>query len=364
MPRQKKDQLAAYVQLRSSATDQNLPRLKEEMRKVEREIARLQSLLANERATAILHDEGLLFAWAYTRVQAHQELANLAQQPWLKAVAIAPDGKSVRLAARLRHSEDTFVLSMQAPGAPAIEILQPQALARQVTSLFQAVLDGLFADGRLAEMVSFCALRLGFELDQRDYPPYQPPAELERTYFRLRASWLNRIASPFPVIADPSGILDRLNSLHRDLCVLDQQVKELSTQANAATLRQRFEQEYASLVALPQVQAFLVTDLQVEFTTDDIYVQNVLLVSFKVAYDFDRKRMEILNQTRPRFDYDEEIRFDHPHVRQGNPCLGNIQLAVADMLASRDVPRLVPLTLDFLKSYNPSNPHRRIEEWM
>jgi len=56
--------------------------------------------------------------------------------------------------------------------------------------------------------------------------------------------------------------------------------------------------------------------------------------------------------------------YPHPHVgTDGYPCLGNISGTIAQLLGEAEHAQVVTLLLEFLRSYNPDNPHLRIERW-
>ena len=81
-----------------------------------------------------------------------------------------------------------------------------------------------------------------------------------------------------------------------------------------------------------------------------------------MRFDFRKHDISMANLTRPMVN-EHGTQFDHPHVRSHEPCWGNIRQPVMDLLANRKLWPLVPLTLDFLRSYNSSNPHWSIRAW-
>src|SRR2546423_1174107 len=80
------------------------------------------------------------------------------------------------------------------------------------------------------------------------------------------------------------------------------------------------------------------------------------MCAFRVTFNFHLCSLQIVNLTHPIYS-SEDTRYDHPHVRDGNACLGNVAEHIRQLLAEKNLPLLVSLTLDFLRSYNSSNPH-------
>jgi hypothetical protein len=47
--------------------------------------------------------------------------------------------------------------------------------------------------------------------------------------------------------------------------------------------------------------------------------------------------------------------FDHPHVKYGVPCLGNLKAALPHVIAMHQYPAAISLCIQYLKSYNASD---------
>jgi len=356
---------------------------------IERQIALIQATVAQQRAAAVLREQGLLFAWARVRADAHYELAALARQPWFESLtnvtanstsqpsakaetldssewllrpASPPAGQGLRLTARL-HNGGQLCLWLRPAAWPLVEVEPLQSSVAGDSALFRAVLAGLAAEGHLADVVVAYAQRFSLALaNQPNGRQSQIDEQAERQYFLQRAAWLMD-ASPSAtaeVMASEATIL-QLGELQRSLFVLDEQRRHLKSQQDDQGRVRLYEQEYETLRSLPHVSSLAIRGDRVELYTDTIHVQGICVGSFCVCYDFAGGSMQITNQTRPV--YDDDTRYDHPHVREGSPCLGNIAKAVSDLLVSRDLPKLIPLTLDFLFSYNPHNPFRHLDCW-
>lgn len=378
------DGQAAYVRFRMR-DPRALASLEKQIAQVESQIASLQSIVAEERATAVLREQGVLFAWARLRADAHQELAALAQQPWFESFTYAsslprgqaetldlpewllktahpPKDHGLRLTARLRDGSQ-LRLWLRPAVWPMVQVEPRPGAATCVSGLFPALLAGLAAEGCLVDVVAACAQR--FNLDLASQPRDEQPhieERAERHYFLQRAAWLMAAdASTGTSVVDADAAILQLGDLQRRLFVLDEQRRQLSQQADQERVK-LYEEEYEMLRNLPHVASLAVNGDHVEMRTDTIHIQRVCVGRFRVNYDFAIRSIRMRNETRALRD--DGVCYDHPHVRRGNPCLGNITKPVVDMLVSRDLPKLIPLTLDFLLSYNPSNPYRRLEYWV
>jgi hypothetical protein len=375
--RDQSDGLAAYVQFSLSNTEVSKA-VSSEIAQVEHQIAALQTALAHERAAAVLRDDGLLFAWARVRVDAHYELATLIKQPWFESLTCHPAG-GLRLTVQLSEGS-RLVLQLMPAGWPAVQIEKPAALRKSDanTALFGAALAGLAAEGRLTDVVTACAQRLGLTLaaQTKDMPQLgfastnrsdSRPPELDvsvgRQYFQQRAVWLAADGSSLPAQAvDTEATVRQLVALHRRLFVLDEQRRTILSQETNPEYIKRLAQEYEVLIATPHLCSLTFRAKQVELCTDTIQVQGVSVGQFTINCDFAARRVQMANQTNPVFV--GSVRYDHPHVREGVPCLGNISEAVADLLARFDLPKLTSLTISFLESYYPSGrPHRPLSDW-
>lgn len=381
------DGRTAYVQFRLNDS-QASTHVARQIAELEREIAHLQAGLARQRAATLLREQGLLFAWARVRADAHRELATLTRQPWFESLsyvagesaepssarepfdlptwllrpASPPTGQGLRLAARLCDG-GRLCLWLRPAAWPMIQIELPPGLTDGASAIFYAALAGLAAEGRLADVVAACAQRLGLTLaTQADGNLQRIDEQANRHYFLQRAAWLMADGAPGePETAEAETMIRRLGELQRRLFILDGQRRKLKSQPTDQALVRQYEQEWEAARNLPHVVSLVIRGDQAQLCTDTIHVQGVCVGSFCAYYDFAAKAMRIVNQSKPI--YDDDVRFDHPHVRDGCPCLGNITKPVADFLANRDLLRLIDITVAFLLSYDPSNPHRPLSMW-
>ncbi len=355
---------AAYVQLRRQSPDASpTDRLRARIGQTEDEVHRLQEVLGRERELAVQQEQGLLFAWAYLRLAAQRELDALGREPWLQELSLIADGNTLWIAAGLANCCHRLELSICGDATRRVYVHQPALTVDQNTPLFHVVLNSLFAEGRLAGVVAACAQRLGLTLDtQRTNPAPAITPEVSRAYFRQRAAWLTEHGfQAMPQTIDPDLIVAQLDSLYHTLFLLDHQLHGHLRQIEQADPLVRYQTEWQQLVAVPGLRSLSAQATSAEMITEPIAVDGILVGEFRVQFNFTAGNLRITNTTHPIMQGD--TRYDHPHVRNGVPCLGNIQKHVKGLLASWNLVYLVPLTLDFLRSYNPSNPHCNLRAW-
>ena len=81
---------------------------------------------------------------------------------------------------------------------------------------------------------------------------------------------------------------------------------------------------------------------------------------FEVKIGFDDDRLTITNMDEDK----THGGYQHPHVASdGVPCLGNISISLAKLLALKQYPPALILIGEFLRSYNPENPYIKLEKW-
>jgi hypothetical protein len=337
---------------------------------IEQRIEDLQSRLAREASIRALEERNLFSVWECIRDQAHQELKRVSRQLWLEELGLGPDGRTVRLVARLEDGRARLVLSIDCCSIPLVDIIEPSVDAQQDSRLFRVRLDSLAAEGCLVELVNACSHRLGVSLAKRRRSGrVSLSSQTVQCYLRQRSAWLLReFDQETAQRVDPDELARQLNAAYWELVILDNQLEhELSkTENHAESRRARFSGEYDILMNLPLLKSLRITGEVVKMETNTVYIRGINVGDFQVTYDWRRPSfcgpsMRIVNTTRPVKS--AERTFDHPHVRDSQACLGNIRKHVAELMARRELPLLIPLTLEFLQSYNPANPHCKLERF-
>ena len=81
---------------------------------------------------------------------------------------------------------------------------------------------------------------------------------------------------------------------------------------------------------------------------------------FEVRIEFDNDRLTITQLVADRI----VDGYPHPHVDpHGSPCLGNIGVSLAKLLALKQYPQALVVIHQFLAAYNEDNPYVKIERW-
>jgi len=130
-------------------------------------------------------------------------------------------------------------------------------------------------------------------------------------------------------------------------------------------LERRAIEEHAGLLKLvgKGIRSFEVEDGKLKVVTNPIEIDFESYVyefgTFQVELPLGEGRVVIHGLDGTKVDG-----YPHPHVStDGTPCFGNISTTVAQLLGAGDQLQALTLILEFLRSYSPDNPYRRIEQW-
>ncbi|MGE5849361.1 MAG: hypothetical protein ACM362_04430 [Candidatus Methylomirabilota bacterium] len=142
----------------------------------------------------------------------------------------------------------------------------------------------------------------------------------------------------------------RLNASHRRLTELSQ------FQAHSEALARDFDR----IASLPGVVDVEVRDGVLRVFTEPIVIEYGLrryrLGRFRLDLHFDG-RIFVRNLT-GRYET-----YDHPHVDNGRPCLGNIQEWVQRLLTQREFAAATELLLQYLRTVNPADWRKAVTFW-
>ncbi len=115
----------------------------------------------------------------------------------------------------------------------------------------------------------------------------------------------------------------------------------------ASTLR-----EFDRIRELPEVCHLDMQDGAITFITHPLEAecggQRFRLGAFRVEIHFEGD-VRITNLTDPRGLY------DHPHIRQARPCLGNVREGVAKLIGEFEFAAAAQVLIDFLQTVNPQD---------
>ncbi|MFQ5882250.1 MAG: hypothetical protein ACE5I9_07230 [Candidatus Methylomirabilales bacterium] len=136
--------------------------------------------------------------------------------------------------------------------------------------------------------------------------------------------------------------------------------QRLNTLQGTQTANEQHLRGLDQLRELPEVQEVQIQDGRITVFTTPLQVEyggrQFHLGSFRVEISF-AGDIRIRNLT------DSLGAYDHPHIYQGRPCLGNIREGIAKMIGEYQFVAAVYVLLDFLKTVNPKDWRIPIVYW-
>lgn len=109
----------------------------------------------------------------------------------------------------------------------------------------------------------------------------------------------------------------------------------------------------------------LITDFNIKFNSDgliwfdteNIKYKDILLGKFRILLDIQKGVIKINNITK------KIGAFDHPHIREGVLCLGELSNTVSKLMSEYKYIEVAKLCKEMLYFYNPSSAYKKVEEW-
>ncbi len=128
--------------------------------------------------------------------------------------------------------------------------------------------------------------------------------------------------------------------------------------------KEAFFRDFEELLRTPHVVGAIVDEEKISVFTDRIVI---------VRKDKKRPRPRDIGEFRIDIHFDGEIEFynltqiingyDHPHIEEHDPCLGNISETIPDLIADYQFAVVTAVAIKYLQSYNEDNPYCPIEDW-
>jgi hypothetical protein len=175
------------------------------------------------------------------------------------------------------------------------------------------------------------------------------------------------------VVAQQETTEDRIAALREELQTLSRRLVTLDRQLLAHTRRreelrsldgalERTDAELDRMLALPGVQTVAVAGSTLHVLTDPIQIAwdgvDYAVGSFRIVLDLAGDvRIESVSKVGPKPGW------DHPHVQDGRPCLGNLREGMLKLIAEYELALAVQITLDFLATYQPESAYCALERW-
>jgi hypothetical protein len=194
------------------------------------------------------------------------------------------------------------------------------------------------------------------------FAPFRENAARRRYLAGARA----RLAKETAEARDSQGIEEELLAAQQSLTVAlarqeawEREQRRLNTTSpddQLAAVIARMETEFDDLLSSPDFTS-------IEFEGNRIVVRTVPIeiVHDGIVYEMGRYSIVITSSRVIRMTaLDHSSRRDHPHLSEGYPCLGNIAETVSDLLARNEFGLLLPLLVEFLRSYYPEGAYSKI----
>jgi hypothetical protein len=195
---------------------------------------------------------------------------------------------------------------------------------------------------------------------------------------RARRLAVRRVAREAYVGACQERVAEEVRFLQSEVAFLEDGVEEMARRIAADTRRSKEARrrlgllqgcqgspesgggELESLQTLPGVREARVQDGRISITTDPIWVEyegrRYRMGRFRLDLHFNGD-VRITNLT------DRVGPYDHPHVHQGRPSLGNIREAIAKLLGEFQFVAATEVLMDFLATVNPAEWRRPVMCW-
>jgi hypothetical protein len=232
------------------------------------------------------------------------------------------------------------------------------APARAVRLALAAAAAPLIAAGELTRLVALVA----GPVNPTSPAPSQISPRARPAYIQCRAALLRADQTDEPqreAEVRLAALMNAMAGLVRRACMAERALDDM--QAATRQAAETYGREFDLLRGLPGVQAISIADQRIYVQTEPIALSvggaHYRIGRFRIAID-PGKQIEIRNQ-----DQTIDGRYDHPHIRNGQPCWGNSQAFFAAQLAGHNFAAIVQQAIEFLHSYNPGSAFAQPESW-
>lgn len=164
--------------------------------------------------------------------------------------------------------------------------------------------------------------------------------------------------------AELASLPDRIGDLSRRLVALDRRMPRASKrlrelrQLSSSEAAWRAGEELKRVQCVAGVHHAEIDGSALLVFTEAIVVAARALGAYRIAIRLDGDiRVESLDRLGPR------PAWDHPHVQDGLPCLGNLRPGVLKLISELELGLAVQVLLDFLRTYVAETAYTPIEGW-
>ncbi|MHB8619198.1 MAG: hypothetical protein ACYDAG_06475 [Chloroflexota bacterium] len=155
-------------------------------------------------------------------------------------------------------------------------------------------------------------------------------------------------------------------ALSRRLVLLERTLRDSGVRHDdlpgMATIRARARQEYDRLVTVPGVRA-----VEVDGSTLRILTQPIRISWAGRTYQLGDYRLLLALNGDTRIESVDRLgpkpHWDHPHVQDGLPCLGNLRPGILKLIAEYEIALAAQVLVEFLQTYQPETAYCPIEGW-
>ena len=193
---------------------------------------------------------------------------------------------------------------------------------------------------------------------EKDSPSISRFSELSQSWLHDRIAELERnLLSKETKVRDLGA---EITHLWRDILALRQTLKSLQeTQQN---LNRDSSVEFERLSRLSEIKSIDVGAGCLKVDTNPLVVDHGGKKFRMGEFRFEiylNGYVHLINLSNPcRYPF-----YDHPHIRDGKPCLGNHTEALSKLIAEGQFSTVVAILLSYLQSYNPEDAYCDITLW-
>ena len=166
---------------------------------------------------------------------------------------------------------------------------------------------------------------------------------------------------------DVAGTRAQIAELSRRLVALERRVRASSARlaelcSSDGSLEAFAAEQFEIIVALPGVRDVAEDGSCLRLETEPVVIdwegRRYALGAFRLSLDLAGDvRVDSLEHLGPKSGW------DHPHVQDGLPCLGNLRPGILKLIADFELALAAQLLLDFLTTYQPETAYTPIEGW-
>jgi hypothetical protein len=157
---------------------------------------------------------------------------------------------------------------------------------------------------------------------------------------------------------------ERLTTALRELAI-EREKLNLSRRTNEEAKSKSFEKNFREILGMPGVKGLVVGREKITIITDNIRIKGKENNDIGSVYDIGEFEIELYFNGTVKFCNLTRLidGYDHPHIEYHNPCLGNIEEALPQLIAEMEFSSAAMLCIKYLLSYNWGASYVDIDIW-